>query len=109
MGVEWDPGLTCPGNFPGEDLRHGPAGVVFRLHAAVQGGQDGFQVLWRVLLVQGNEILDLHAGLCDGAGFVHTQHIHPGQRLNAVHVLDQDLLLGQLHGGHSHGHTGQQI
>ena len=56
-----------------------------------------------------DHILHLHGILRDGAGFIHAQHIHPGQCLDAFHIVEQDFLLGQPDCAYRKGHTGEQV
>ena len=108
LGGKGDPAGADPVGFPGKHLRHGPAGIVFRLAAEIDGRQHRLQPLGRILR-QRNHILHLHHRLGDGTGFVHTQNIHPGQCFDAVHILHQHLSPGQHQSRCRHGHTGQQI
>ena len=105
---EGDALFADPVGFAAEQLVNGSARGVVRLRRAVHGGEDGFQI-FRIPVGQGNDILHFHIRLGDGAGFVHAQHIHPRQRLDAVHVLHQHLFPAQLHRRRRHGDGGQQI
>ena len=107
-GLERDPLGADPVGLPGEDLRHGFGGVVFRLNVRIDGRKNPLQPFGRIVC-QRNHIFHLHAGCRNGAGLVHAQHIHPGQGFDAVHILYQHLLPGQLQGGYCHGHAGQQV
>ena len=99
---------TDPIGAVGEHFRHGSAGVVFRLLTGIDGGQDLLQML-RIVVGQRNYIVHFHFGFGDSAGFIHAQHIHPGQGLDTVHILDQNLVLGQLQSRSGHGNAGQQV
>ena len=58
---------------------------------------------------QGDEILHFHIRFRNGAGFVHAQHIHPGQGFDAVHILHQHLILAQFQSRGRQGDGGQQV
>ena len=87
---------------------NGPGGGIVRLLTAIHGTEHRFQIL-RLMARQGHEIFYFHVRLGNGAGFVHAQHIHPGQGLNAVHILHQHLLPAQLQRRGRHGNGGQQV
>ena len=93
-----------------EFLGHGPGGVVVRLHGLVKGVKGlGDHSLGVLLLVQVHHLPYLHVGLGDGARLVYAQNVHPGQGLDAVHILGQHLALGQANHAHRQGHAGQQV
>ena len=94
--------------FPGEELAHGLCGGVVRFHLAIHGGEDILQ-LFRQKIPQGDQVFHHHIRLCDGAGFIHAQHIHPGQGFDAVHILHQYLSPAELLGGYRQGNAGEQI
>ena len=78
LGGKGDSLDTDPVAVLGEQLTHGPVGVVFRLPAAVHGRQNPFQP-FRWIGSQGNQICHFHLRLGDGTGLIHAQHIHPRQ------------------------------
>ena len=47
-------------------------------------------------------------GLVTVPVLVHAQHVHPGQGLDGVHLVDQRPVPGQPHHAHRQGHGGQQ-
>ena len=61
-------------------------------------GMQGVEVL---PALQGDELVDLHLAGGDGAGLVKADHVHTGERLHAVELLHQHLVLRQAH--HAHG------
>ena len=105
---EGNPPLFPPVRRVGEQFSDGPGRGIIRLPSPVQSPQRRFQVL-RLTTGQGDQIFHLHFRLGDGAGFVHAQHIHPGQSFHAAHVLHQHLAPAEFQGGSRHGDGGQQI
>ena len=57
----------------------------------------------------GNEILDLHMIFRDRSGLINAQHRDSGQRLHALHVMDQHFLRCQTHSGYRQRQAGRQI
>ena len=51
---------------------------------------------------------DLHRACGDRAGLVKAEHIHAGKRLDAVHLLDKNLLARKTHGRDREDRGGQQ-
>ena len=69
----------------------------------------GAQRLFRIFLCGRFQSCHLHLVLRDGSCFVHAQHIHPRQRLNTAHILNQDVALGKAHGADDHCDAGHHI
>ncbi len=108
FGCKGNSADAVPIRLAGEHFRHSPAGIVVRLQAGIVGSEDLLQK-FRWVRGQRHHIVHFHNGFCDGAGFVHAQHVHPGQGFDAVHILHQHLFPGQLQRRNGHGHTGQQV
>ena len=88
------------------------------LHGLVPLGHDADQIahqcfqpytLRRVEALQGDEGADLHLIFRNGAGFIHAQHIHTSQSLNALHVMHQHLPGGKAQNADHQRHAGEQI
>ena len=86
--------------------RQSTAGVIVGLLTRVKARQNRVQ---RCIFRQWKRIVGLHGAFGDRAGLVHTESVHPGQRLNAVHIAGQHLAAGQAHHAHGQGYTGQQV
>ena len=108
LGGEGNPFHFHPAAFTVKQFPNGPGGGVVRLLSAVHSAEHRFQI-FRLMAGQGNQVFHFHFRLGDGAGFVHAQHIHPGQGLDAVHILHQNLFPAQLQRRGRHGNGGQQV
>ena len=98
-----------PAGPPGKLVRDGLRRVVIRIQHPVKGTQNVGDVrLGTGLRVQGHHLPHLHLRTGDGAGLVHAQHVHPGQGLDGVHLVDQRPILGQPHHADRQGHGSQQ-
>ena len=50
-----------------------------------------------------------HGILRNGACFINAENINSGQRLNALHIIYKNLLLGQADNAYHQGHTGKEV
>ena len=98
-----------PGGAVGIPLRDGFGRVVVRFHAAVEGSQDVGDLRFRIgLHIQRHHLPHLHLRAGDGAGLIHAQNVHPGQRLDGVHLMDQGPVLRKTNYADRQRHAGQQ-
>ena len=93
-GKGHDPG-GFSGSLTGIILLQCHHGVVVRLHGKGVVGHELFHEFHGILILQRHRILNDHLVFRDGAGLIHTEHIHTGKSLDAVHVVDQRLPLRQ--------------
>ena len=105
--VEGDAAHRKPRRAPLPEARcQGAARVVVGLLPRVKSRQN---LADRRIFRQRQRVISLHRALGNRAGLVHAEHIHPGQRLDAVHIPGQHLAAGQPHHAHRQRHAGQQI
>ena len=53
--------------------------------------------------------MNLHGIFGNGTGFINTQHIDPGKRLDTLHIMYKNFFRGQSHYTDYQSYTGQQI
>ena len=66
-------------------------------------------VVAEALGVQRIDVRDLHGRLRDRAGLIHAEHVHMGQRLDAVHILHEHALARELQAAGRDGDARQQV
>ena len=91
-------------------MAHGAGRLVIRLFAVVERCENFLDiVVAEALGVQRIDVRDLHGRLRDRAGLIHAEHVHMGQRLNAVHILHEHALARELQAAGRDGDARQQV
>ena len=91
-------------------MAHGAGRLVIRLFAVVERCENFLDiVVAEALGVQRIDVRDLHGRLRDRAGLIHAEHVHMGQRLDAVHILHEHALARELQAAGRDGDARQQV
>ena len=84
--------------------------VVVALHGGDIVRHDGADViLAEAVRHERNDVVDNHGWLGDGASLVDTECIYAGERLNAVHIVDERAAAGEADDAGDEGKAGQKV